>query len=112
MWGGNDGRIELEEDEDIAFSLNNLTLVDKVVSEKVVNKSDVHSIVQRLWNPQFGVTVMELEDNIYLFKFKKKEDIQRTWTRGPWSIMGNHIVLNKWYANAKVSDIDFSCSWF
>ena len=110
---GNDGQgIELEEDEDIVASLNNLTLVGKIQADRIVNKGAVGNIIQRAWNPRLGVTISDLEDNIFLFKFKSEADVKRIWQGGPWTVMGNHLVLKRWHADAQVRDFDFSHSWF
>ena len=69
---GNGGQgIELEEDKDIVVPLNNLTLVGKIQADKIVNKGAVRNIIQHAWNPRSGVTISDMEDNIFLFKFKK-----------------------------------------
>jgi len=110
LWENSGDGLELEEDEEIVRALNNLTLVGKIVDDRVINKNTVRNRILCSWNPKFGITILHLDDNIFLFKFKSAVDIRRIWTGGPWMIMGNHLALKRWHANANVNDIDFSHS--
>jgi len=97
----------LEENEEIVRSLNKLTLVGTIVGDRVINKNAVRNTILRFWNPKFGVTISDLHNNVFLFKFKSENDLRRIWFGGPWTIMGNHLTLKRWYADANVNKIDF-----
>jgi len=72
----------LEEDEKIVRALNELTLVGKIVANRVINKNAVRNTILRSWNPKFGVTISDLNENIFLFKFKLEIDMRRIWNGG------------------------------
>jgi len=112
LWQASGDGLELEEVAEIVRALNELTLVGKIVADRVLNKHAVRNTIIRSWNPKFGVTISDLDDNIFLFKFKSEIDLRRIWNGEPWTIMGNHLNLKKWHADANVNDIDFSHSCF
>lgn len=101
--------IELEEDDEIVCSLNNLILVGKLLADKIVNKGVMRNDIRHAWDLRLGVTITYLTENIFLLNLKAK--MNRTCRGGPWTIMGNHLVLKRWHANTQVRDIYFWHSW-
>ncbi|KAJ8421753.1 hypothetical protein Cgig2_022989 [Carnegiea gigantea] len=81
------------------------------VADQTLNKNAIKGVIQRSWNPQHGVTIADLDENLFLFKLSEAEDVKRVWNGGPWTIMGHHLVIKKWYADL-VDDINFSTSGF
>lgn len=71
IWEQNQGEvvveleIENEENEDSAKR----TLVGKVLTEKLLNRSVVKSILVRGWGDPAGLNVMDVGTNLYLFTF-------------------------------------------
>ena len=55
---------------------------------------------------------INLKENIFLFKIKPVDEVTRIFNGNPWAIIGNHLVLKRWFADAFVQDIHFSKSYF
>ncbi|KAK7838066.1 hypothetical protein CFP56_020284 [Quercus suber] len=74
----------------------NLGLVGKILVDKVINKNVVKAILLKAWNTAKGVQIVDLSDNIYLFKFATEEDRKRLIELGPWNIEGFPFILKQW----------------
>jgi len=83
LWEHQVEGIDLEEDEEIVRFLNSLAFVGKILVDRVVTKNAVRSVLQCSWDPRLRVTITNLEDNFFLFKFNSEEDIRRVWNGGP-----------------------------
>jgi hypothetical protein len=54
-----------------------LTLVGKVIVEKVINKNKVSVITIKAWSPTKGMSVKVVGENLFLFVFKEESDKRR-----------------------------------
>lgn len=52
-------------------------LVGKVVTEKALNRSRLETMIQKAWNVQSGLTIVEIGSNSFLFTFEKERLCQR-----------------------------------
>ena len=61
---------------------------------------------------RMGLSISNIGENLYLFKFGVEEDFRRIYNRRPWTGMGNHMVLKQWFTDARIEDIVFVYSEF
>ncbi|KAJ8450614.1 hypothetical protein Cgig2_020251 [Carnegiea gigantea] len=71
--GGREQTLELDVDEDLEMTLNQLILVGRVLADRIVNKNGVKSMLQRAWNLRIGVAIADITENT-----ATKPQIQRT----------------------------------
>ena len=60
----------MEEKEEIVHFINNLTLVGRMLADKVVHKNAMRSVLQQTWKPKLEMNINDPEDNVFLLKFK------------------------------------------
>ncbi|KAK7850905.1 hypothetical protein CFP56_043502 [Quercus suber] len=61
-----------------------------------------------IWRTSKGVQIVDLKENIFLFKFACEGDKKRILELGPWNIEGFPLVLKQWHRNMSIEDMDFS----
>ena len=89
-----------------------LTLVGKVIAEKVINKNKVSVITTKAWSPTKGMFVKVMGENLFLFVFKEESDKRRVECQTPWNIDGFHLILKKPEKNVFPKEMDFSNTIF
>ncbi|KAH7516188.1 hypothetical protein FEM48_Zijuj10G0108900 [Ziziphus jujuba var. spinosa] len=85
-----------------------LTLVGKIITEKVTRQFTVQLIVRRIWFTQEPVKVEQIYQNTFLFSFKKEADRDRVRHRCPWTISGANLALKEWNPHMSLRDFNFS----
>nr|POE83537.1 hypothetical protein CFP56_48269 [Quercus suber] len=100
--------IKLKANDKAVSIMYNLGLVGKILADKVINKNAVKAILLKAWSTAKGVQIVDLSDNIYLFKFAAEGDRKRVIELGPWNIEGFPLILKPWDQKLQVRDIDFS----
>lgn len=78
--------IDLENTTPHEDSINNLTLVGKVLSAKVINFAAINAILSSSWDLGPNITINSLDRNIISCTFKYKYDMDRLLEMGPWAI--------------------------
>ena len=71
-------------------------LVGKILANKVINKNAVKAILLKAWTTAKGVQIVDLSDNICLFKFAAEGDRKRVIELGPWNLEGFPLILKPW----------------
>ncbi|KAK9190247.1 hypothetical protein WN943_018849 [Citrus x changshan-huyou] len=49
-----------------------------------------------LWKTTMGLSVIDLENNYFLVRFRSVEDAVDALTKGPWLIMGHYLTVQPW----------------
>ncbi|KAK7836513.1 hypothetical protein CFP56_022431 [Quercus suber] len=88
--------IKLKANDKAVNIMYNLGLVGKILPDKVINKNAIKAILLKAWSTAKGVQIVDLSDNIYLFKFAVEGDRKRVIERGPWNIEGFPLILKPW----------------
>ncbi|KAK9203874.1 hypothetical protein WN943_014131 [Citrus x changshan-huyou] len=52
--------------------------------------------LESLWRVERGFTVIDLENDYYLVRFRAEEDVEFALTQGPWTIFGHYLTVQKW----------------
>ncbi|KAK3211627.1 hypothetical protein Dsin_016333 [Dipteronia sinensis] len=67
-------------------------LVGKVLSGKKVNKEAFCGVIVQLWSSIGQVEIESVDENVFVFYFRRLEDRDLVWARGPWNFDRNLIV--------------------
>ena len=100
--------IKLKANDKAINIMYNLGLVGKILADKAINKNVVKAILLKAWSMAKGVQIVDLSDNIYLFKFVVEGDRRKVIELGPWNIERFPLILKPWDQKLQVRDIDFS----
>ena len=100
--------IRLKANEKVVVELFNTRLVGKLLVDRSVNKNVVRAITLKAWRTSRGVQIINLKENIFLFKFASEGDRRRILELGPWNIEGYPLILKHWNQNQTAKDVDFS----
>ncbi|KAH9699953.1 hypothetical protein KPL71_024558 [Citrus sinensis] len=66
-----------------------------------------------MWKPSMGYSVIDLENNYFLVRFRNAGDALDALTRGPWIILGHYLIVQQWTPNfdSKVTDFEYVNVW-
>jgi hypothetical protein len=85
-------------------------LIEKVWSDKIVNKEALQSVLPIIWRTLGGVKFKDLKDNVWLFEFADKNDKRRVMNGKPRSFDRHMLVLNEFDGSIKSSQLEFTRS--
>ncbi|KAI9195375.1 hypothetical protein LWI28_014283 [Acer negundo] len=77
-------------------------LMGKVLSGKKVNREAFIGVIEQLWSTIGRVEIEAIGDNIFMFYFRRSEDWDLIWLRGPW-----HFVLERPERIGDISNLQF-----
>ncbi|TXG57544.1 hypothetical protein EZV62_015373 [Acer yangbiense] len=89
-----------------------LSLVGKVITNKLVNSSIFRDVFRKIWWTKGRVEIEAASNNVFTFQFEKAEDRCRILAGGPWTFDGALIVLEKPIGKGDVQDMSFSWAEF
>lgn len=107
-----DDLLDLSLNEGPQASFNALTLVGRIISDRILNFKAVKSILNASWNLGLNVQIVSLEPNKISCNFNKEADRDRILNASPWAIKGHILVLQHWSPSVTISELDFSHSPF
>ncbi|XP_050278122.1 uncharacterized protein LOC126719632 [Quercus robur] len=100
--------LKLKANERVVEELFNTGLVGKLLADRNINKNVVKAIILKVWRTSKGVQIVDLRENMFLFKFSYEGDRKRIMELGPWNIEGYPLILKPWNQNMAVEDLEFS----
>ena len=100
--------LKLKANEKVVEELFNTGLVGKLLADRNINKNVVKAIILKVWRTSKGVQIVDLRENVFLFKFAYEGDRKRIMELGPWNIEGYPLILKLWNQNMAVEDMEFS----
>ncbi|KAH9726006.1 DUF4283 domain-containing protein [Citrus sinensis] len=59
-----------------------------------------------LWRTLQGFTVIDLENDLFLVRFKSEIDAQYALTQGPWTILGYYLTVQQWTPHFDSSNVN------
>ncbi|KAK6124740.1 hypothetical protein DH2020_041516 [Rehmannia glutinosa] len=86
-------KLSLDDDEKIQISVESLdlenldeslSLVGRVLANRVINFDSIADLYKRLWNPRDGLICKLLAENTVLFQFRNLIDRQKVINGSPW----------------------------
>ncbi|KAH9791203.1 DUF4283 domain-containing protein [Citrus sinensis] len=96
----------------MSFEKNSLlSLLDDRSTKKV--KFRAHGDDETLWSTTHGFSIIDLETNYFLVRFKLASDANYVLTRGPWTVLGHYLVVQRWSPSFDSSkeEIDYVIVW-
>nr|KYP64441.1 Uncharacterized protein At4g02000 family [Cajanus cajan] len=78
-----------------ANSLIHLSLVGRFLTERTIRTMIMKDRMASIWRPVKGVSISEIQTNIFLFQFFHILDFNRIYEGGPWSFDNNMLILSK-----------------
>ena len=69
--------IKLKANDKVVNIMYNLGLVGKILVNRAINKNVVKAILLKAWSTAKGVQIVDVNNNIYLFKFAVEGDRKR-----------------------------------
>lgn len=88
-----DDLLDLSINEDQDNSLNELTILGFIISDKVVNFRVVKNILSTAWNLGDYVCITALDRNLIACSFQQKEDRNRILADGTWAVKVISLLL-------------------
>ncbi|KAL8148452.1 hypothetical protein AgCh_005717 [Apium graveolens] len=86
--------VEGEEVNDILQGLNiHLCLVGRFINEGVVDFTTMKHTLASIWKPGKGVSVKEIDVNLYIFQFYHELDIKRVIRGSPWTFNRKALLI-------------------
>ncbi|KAF8377685.1 hypothetical protein HHK36_031069 [Tetracentron sinense] len=111
---GADIVVKIEENETTKEGENiyKSALYGKFLAERAINLQLAIKNILQAWNLPYELEVVDLEDDVFLFKFKVENDTIRVLNHEPWCFNGHLLCLQRWKPDLAVKEIDFSRSPF
>ena len=81
-------------------------LMGKVLGMSI-NRNFMNDRVRRMWKTQDRVEVIDLGNDVFLFRFNNREDLERALYGGPWFIMNHYLMLSRWKPDFRPSESGF-----
>ena len=82
----NEGRLE-------ALESCSLSLIGKFLTCKPFNKRAVKNTLRRAWGLENSMQIIEVDPNLFQFKFHSEFDMARILQDGPWSFDNQLLLL-------------------
>ncbi|XP_031108637.1 uncharacterized protein LOC116013119 [Ipomoea triloba] len=70
-------------------------VVGRFLTSKLIKLEYMRQVLASVWQPVKGVTVSEIQPNLFLFVFYHITDMQHVLTKGPWSFENNSLVCRQ-----------------
>lgn len=67
-------------------------VIVKVMGRTVGYKA-LYNRILTLWHPTGDIKVVDLDNHYYLVRLNREPDYKRALLEGPWTMMGNYIVV-------------------
>ncbi|GAY69345.1 hypothetical protein CUMW_271230 [Citrus unshiu] len=52
--------------------------------------------LKSIWSATKGFTVVDLAQDYYLVRFSNERDVEYALTEGPWTVMGQYLIVQQW----------------
>lgn len=88
------------------------SLLFKLLSFRQFNGEALKSSVRSLWAGTGGVTIRDIEDNLFLAVFSTKDDLERVFIQSPWTFDKKLIMIVRFEDDMQPTEVKFSHSAF
>lgn len=98
-------------EEEIEENVNrfDLCLVGRLLTEKNINIRAMKSKLADVWKPAAGINIKEIGQEVFLFQFFRKEDMNWVMSGGPWSFDNVMLALEPVAAGEDLTKVQ---TWF
>lgn len=97
--------IIVEAEEEYGGEIFERTLAGKLWTENSFNSKSLVSTMIGAWNLRNPIETQELNENLFLFRFITKRDIENLLRNGPLSFDRNLLVLDRVSGEEQPSDL-------
>lgn len=87
---------------------NNAWYVGKIIAQKIVKLSTIHSVLKLVWARYGQVNISEANTGILLFNYDRDEDVHKILDLSPWVINGHILNIKRWDPSIGVKDVEFN----
>lgn len=87
---------------------NELTLIGRIILDKVINFKATKSILNNVWDLHKSHQLSHLARNTFACTFETILEKEQVLAASPWSIKGSIVVLKQWSPTLALDEIDFS----
>lgn len=84
-----------------------LTLMGKCLGISV-RSSVITQRVRSMRKPHGSLEVIDLGKDVFLFRFRLKNDLEKALFGGPWYILDHYLMLNQWQPNFRPNQNPFN----
>ncbi|KAF7151453.1 hypothetical protein RHSIM_Rhsim02G0183300 [Rhododendron simsii] len=102
--------LDLEEGSSETGEIKNLYLMGRILSQKTINTVALFNVFNVAWKTRSLFSVVNWNNNTFLFHFKDSEDRDTVLRDGSWFVMNNLLVLKPLKEKNTISKLEFdSC---
>ncbi|XP_026443846.1 uncharacterized protein LOC113343999 [Papaver somniferum] len=89
-------------------------LIGMIIMEGKIGHKAVQKHVKFTWShiPEGEVKVVEIDDNIMVFKFKDEDTKKNVYITRPWSVNGNLVILHHYNSEVIYKELDWNFQYF
>ncbi|OMO80690.1 hypothetical protein CCACVL1_12816 [Corchorus capsularis] len=99
--------VDLDIDRDSVRESTQFSLIEKVISDRNLNKNGAMGVLQSIWPLKVLRKVFDLGPNLCGFSFVDQRSMEFALHNGPWTVMGHHLCLKRWDTSLAVGEIKF-----
>lgn len=82
------------------------SLIGKFLACKPFNKKAAQNTLKR-WGLEESVQIIEVETNLFQFKFNTEYDLERVFRGGPWTFDNQTLMLRRWQRGMTAKNVRF-----
>ena len=96
----------------VATKLLSLGLAGRLIACKTINRNKIKAILSKAWKTTSGVSMNDVGDNLFLFRFNTEDGRQTILDLALWFVEGFLLVLKPCSTFTPICNIDFTWSPF
>lgn len=81
--------------------------VGMIISEKKPRLNAVQNVLSHAWKKYTSIHIKELNQQVLLIEFERKQDYDEIMDSCPWAIQGQCPSLKNWTGAMRIEDVDF-----
>lgn len=82
-------------------------MVGKIVTEKLIHKTSLHSALANIWCNPKGFRIEEVVDKTFHFFCSDDRDITRILKGSPWIFRNSWLIIQPWKRDIELSEMEF-----
>ncbi|KAJ1403457.1 hypothetical protein SESBI_27298 [Sesbania bispinosa] len=92
--------------------LTKYTLIGKIISRKLINKTTTKTMILKGWGALDKVTISDVGPNKFLFHFSDEDLMKKVIREAPWNVLGNLLSIQPWSPEMSLEEVSFNFSPF
>ncbi|KAL0456048.1 UNVERIFIED_CONTAM: hypothetical protein Slati_0944000 [Sesamum latifolium] len=104
--------LEFPDDEPTHIeSINSLThfpIIAKILSDKAINNNAIKPTLLKAWGLSPKTPTNVIEQNTAVFLIENETDRRNIWRQSPWSFRGNLIMIQPWFPEEALEDVNLT----